>query len=449
MKAVSLFSGAGIGDVGLRAAGFDFLAFSELEGDRLELIKHNFPAAEFFVGDIWKSKNTLINFVKEKLGPSGEELSLISCTAPCQGMSKNGQGTLLKNAREGKRPKLDPRNRLIIPAVEVILKLKPKFVIFENVSEMRRTIIEDDEGHLSSILSFIEKKLTPEYTGEAYDVEFADYGIPQRRQRLITVYSRLSKHKQHRLNGGKLTPSRTHSRDGLGGLKRWRGVAEALKGFPPLDASCKKTAAYPGIPYHRVPLLDAIKYQWVSSTPRGKSAFDNQCTSCGSTDNPLHSTGKNASGINRASKFTPVHCVSCGSLLPRPHVREDDGAYRIMSGFTSAYKRMSADLPSPTLTRNFSYACSDQKIHPTEHRVLSIAEALRLHSLGDYDYQWIKDNHGKKKDASDGLIRLVIGESIPPFFMEILGKHLLKILEGKTAADIDGPTQVSLFRDHV
>lgn len=448
MKAISLFSGAGIGDIGLRSAGYDFIAFSELESDRLGLIKHNFPKSEFFVGDIWDTKNSIIEFVERKLSGNGEPLRLISCTAPCQGMSKNGQGTLLKNAREGKRPKMDPRNRLIIPALDIIKRLNPEVVIFENVSEMRRTVIEDESGQLISILDLIEKTLTPFYLGRAYDVEFADYGIPQRRQRLITVYGRLSVHKDHFNNGGQLIPFRTHSKVAEIGLQRWVSVTSSLKGFPPLDASSREKASDERIPYHRVPLLDETKYQWVANTPEGRTAFDNQCSSCGFGENQLHTTARNSAGINRASSETTVYCEKCGALLPRPHVRGDDGKMRIMSGFTSAYKRMSATLPSPTLTRNFSYACSDQKVHPFENRVLSIAEALKLHTLSEYRYQWIKDENGLKTQASDGLIRLVIGESIPPRFLELLGKHLLQISTGEVDCKLTPSNQISLFSDH-
>src|SRR5260221_8674742 len=102
-------------------------------------------------------------------------------------MSKNGQGTLLNNIRQGKRPALDPRNRLILPALEVIKRIHPLWVLFENVGEMRNTMVADDDGNLRSILELIETALLPDYKGRSYDVEFADYGIPQRRQRLITV----------------------------------------------------------------------------------------------------------------------------------------------------------------------------------------------------------------------------------------------------------------------
>ena len=63
MLALSLFSGAGIGDIGFRAAGFDFLGFCELEGDRLELVRNNFQDAKMFVGDIWDTRDSIVEYV--------------------------------------------------------------------------------------------------------------------------------------------------------------------------------------------------------------------------------------------------------------------------------------------------------------------------------------------------------------------------------------------------
>jgi len=439
MNALSLFSGAGIGDIGLRSSGFNFLGFSELEGDRLDLIKFNFPSAKFFIGDIWDTHKEIIQEFSTK------DIKLITCTAPCQGMSKNGQGTLLKNIREGKRPKLDVRNRLIIPALEIIVALKPEFIVFENVSEMRRTYIENTDGKVIGILELIRSKLDIEYVGKAYDVEFADYGIPQRRQRLITVYSRSQKHKGIFKEGFELIPEPTHNKNGEAGLIKWVSVMDAIKDFPKLDAVAIEKSQSKALEFHRVPLLDTQKYFWVSNTPIGRSAFDNQCVKCGSNNNETHSTTRNVTGINQSSKSTPIYCASCNELLPRPTVRDKNGELRIMSGFTSAYKRMSPFLPSPTLTRNFSYACSDSKIHPYQNRVLSIAEALKIHTLSDYSYKWLQTTKDGEKVVNDGLIRLVIGESIPPKFMHLLGNHLIKSSKDGFNFVFKKPIQQNLF----
>jgi DNA (cytosine-5)-methyltransferase 1 len=98
-----------------------------------------------------------------------------------------------------------------------------------------------------------------------------------------------------------------------------------------------------------------------------------------------------------------------------------------MSGFTSAYKRMSPSAPSPALTRNFSYPCSDNKIHPYQNRVLSLAEAMTLQTISRYDFKWgpILLNGKRVEQVPDSLIRLVIGESVPPAFTEQLGSHLI------------------------
>jgi DNA (cytosine-5)-methyltransferase 1 len=103
-----------------------------------------------------------------------------------------------------------------------------------------------------------------------------------------------------------------------------------------------------------------------------------------------------------------------------------------MNGFTSAYKRMSWDKPASALTRNLSYACSDHKLHPEQHRVLSLYEAFHLHTITDFDYKWVAPN-GKR--VSDKAVRDVIGESIPPRALYAIYGFLLRILENPNSAE--------------
>ena len=432
LKAVSLFTGAGIGDIGFREAGYSFCLMTEKEPQRLSLAEINFSKAEMCVGDINELVEEVVYKVLSILTRENTELDMLSCTAPCQGMSKSGQGTLLRNIRHGKRPKFDPRNRLILPALSIIHRLSPRFVVFENVCEMRNTMIEDENGKIRSILDIIDTRLADDYVGKAYDIQFADYGIPQRRKRLITVYTRDEVAIEHYQKGVELVPNKTHSKNGTNGLNAWTSVTEAIRGFPPLDAKSKETASNPDIPFHRVPVLDKVKYEWVKYALPGASAFDNQCINpkCKYKYNRLHGTLKNHKGINQSNKNTPLYCERCGSLLPRPHTVHKDGSLKIMSGYTSAYKRMDPILPCPALTRNLSYPCSDHKIHPFENRVLSLAEAFVIQTISSYNYMWgpIKDQKGRFKPvASDTLIRLTLGESIPPKFTELLGRHLIKM----------------------
>lgn len=432
LLAISLFTGAGIGDIGFKASGFSFVAMSEYEHDRAELAKSNFPEACMFTGDINLQVDKIVDYIDKEFLKRKKEIFLISCTAPCQGMSKSGQGTLLNNIRKGIRPKLDPRNRLILPSLSIIKQIKPRFVVFENVCEMRNTIIEDDDARLRPILDIIHSNLQDEYIGQAYDVEFADYGIPQRRKRLITIYTRDKLAITYYEQGVELVPETTHSRTPHSGKLPWISVKEALHGFPSLDAKDPDLATHPKIPFHRVPVLDPKKYEWIKHTPPGASAFDNQCINpkCLYQGNKTHKSKKNHKGINQAAKDTPLYCERCGEILPRPYVEGKDGKLRIMSGYTSAYKRMDPDLPCPALTRNFSFPCSDHKVHPFENRVLSIAEAFVIQTISELEYKWGPITNGREKaleQAPDTLIRLVVGESIPPKFTKLLGDHIIKL----------------------
>jgi len=426
--AISLFCSGGVGDLAARDVGMEALVANELMDNRLQVFRHNFPETCVIPGDIWEKKAEIVSATKEAL--KGRTLDFFLATPPCQGMSKNGQGKLLSAIRKGLKPKFDPRNRLIVPTVEIAVALQPRVIVFENVPAMHNTIIEDQSGKTISILDFISRELGENYTGRWEVVEFADYGVPQRRQRLITVFSRepgiITFMKAHDTS----LPPRTHSKRGNGATEKWLTVRDVIPEFPALDAHHKK-AATSNIPYHRVPILDEKKYFWVSNTPPECGAFDNQCVECGCDDNPTHGAARNKEGINRASKNTPIRCYKCGAMLPRPWV-EENGEYRLMSGYTSAYKRMAWDKPASALTRNLSYACSDHKLHPDQHRVLSLYEAFHLHTISDFKFEWRRSD-GKK--CSDKTIREIIGESIPPRGLRKIYAFLVLLLEDGEAAD--------------
>ena len=431
--AVSLFTSGGIGDLAIRRSGFDILVSSEKLQDRHALFAFNFPSASAITGDVWRQAGRIEAEARRRL--AGRNLDLLYATPPCQGMSKNGRGKLLSAVRAGRKPQHDERNRLIVPTLALACRLRPETVLLENVPEMANTVILDEHETPILILDYIERRLGPEYAGGAEVVEFADYGVPQCRQRLITVYSRNPRVKDYWATAGTLMPVRTHTAGGIDGTARWVTVRDAIGAMPPLDAGAKASAAS-DVPFHKVPLLDAMKYWWVKNTPPERSAFDNQCTACGFAQNPTHTARRDDAGINRASRTTPLFCLRCSALLPRPSV-EREGRRELMRGYTSAYKRMSYDKPASALTRNLSYACSDNKIHPEQNRVLSLGEAFRIHTLDRYDYAWRRAD-GRK--PSDKTIREVIGESVPPAGLQVVVDHLVDVCDGaKSPRQAAGP----------
>ena len=102
---ISLFSGGGIGDIGFRKAGYTPIVMNELEENRAEIIKNNYSDSCVVVGDIATHLEEIYKQAIKKL--NGERLFMLVATPPCQGMSKNGIGTIKKAIREGKRPKIE------------------------------------------------------------------------------------------------------------------------------------------------------------------------------------------------------------------------------------------------------------------------------------------------------------------------------------------------------
>lgn len=426
MKAISLFACGGIGDLALRHAGFEVIVANELIDERAQVFKHNYPETQMIIGDIWIKKQEILDVTENIL--NGDALDIVFATPPCQGMSKNGRGKLLNLVRQGLKDSVDVRNLLVIPTIDIFIESKAHTLIMENVPEMENTLIPHPtkDGELVLIIDLIKERLGPEFLSNIKVVEFANYGVPQCRQRLISIFTKNKFLKEYLANNKTLFPEYTHSKDGKTS-KRWVTVRDVISQTPPLDAAKPDTAEFKEIPYHRVPLLDEEKYLWVSNTPQDRSAFDNQCINkkCMFNGNKTHGSSKDDNGINRANMETPIYCQKCGELLPRPWVKVSN-QYRLMKGYTSAYKRMSWDAPASTLTRNLSYACSDNKLHPSQNRVLSLYEAMKLHTVYDYGYEW-KRKDGKK--VSDKLIRELIGESIPPAGLEKIFKKIKSILD--------------------
>lgn len=415
LNAISLFSSSGIGDLGLRANNIRTVVGCELLQDRMNLFHHNHPEATCFCGDIWKLKNQIIEYYRTTFE---EPPFVILATPPCQGMSPNGMGTMLRNFRNGVRPKFDERNKLIIPAVEVVKELKPQWVIFENVPNMVNTLIEDGDN-LINIIDYINRELGEWYEGQPVVVDVADYGVPQHRRRLITILHKTD----HPDKNARFIPDPTHSKGSSLLYEPWVSLRDVISDLPPLSSEKGKNKDA-HLPLHRVPLLDEKKLFWISNTPEGQTALNNQCINpdCMFQGNRIHGAQHNSEGINQANTDTPLYCERCGALLPRPYTEDKrTGEKRFMKAFTSAYKRMSWDEPASTLTQNFQYACSDNKIHPTQNRVLSLYEGLIVQTILPYNYSFEIDG----KYVSDGLIRDTIGESVPPLLIDKIAKYLL------------------------
>lgn len=398
-KYISLFSGGGIGDIGFKKEGFCPIVMNELEEKRAEIIKNNYKDADVIVGDISEHISDIYDSAIRQL--DGERLFMIIATPPCQGMSKNGIGTIKKAIRDGKRPKIDERNYLFKYAVELTEKLRPKIFAWENVDRMLNTLILDEEGKEVLFVDEFTRILNElGYIGRFELHDMAEFGIPQHRRRVIGVFVDKDIVSQE-FDIGELFPK------GKFNKATFRTVNETIGSLPMLDSINKKKAKSSFHPLHFVPVSRPDLYYWISNTKPNTSAFENnECPDC-----------------HYVSEKEDVFCKKCGKLLPKPTVNKD-GEQRLIRGFVSTYKRMSGDEPAPTVTTRSAYACSDKNLHPTQNRVLSIYEVALLFGIDPNEYDWTVEKDGKKVLANAMLLRDILGEPVTPVYTSMLAKKL-------------------------
>ena len=134
----------------------------------------------------------------------------------------------------------EARNRLIIPTMQIVEKLRPRFLLLENVPQMANTVIRNDQGEQERILDFVRRVLPGDYEGCAEVLACEDFGIPQRRKRLITIYTRDAAAKAYFwANGGSFITDEMRSPGPT--------LREAIGHLPPLDGTEEeiRTAHHP------------------------------------------------------------------------------------------------------------------------------------------------------------------------------------------------------------
>ena len=101
---------------------------------------------------------------------------------------------------------------------------------------MQNTIIPLEDGSYKNIIDYIREELGPEYIGGPEVVNCADYGIPQTRIRLITIFTSTENGKAYFNKYGSFMPIKTHSDKGVVGTKKWVSLRDAIGTLPKLSA---------------------------------------------------------------------------------------------------------------------------------------------------------------------------------------------------------------------
>lgn len=389
---VSLFSGAGGLDVGLDATrSFDLRACVELQASFCESLETNRVAGRFGGPGTRVIRADLSvlepQALLHQLGLRAGQLDLLIGGPPCQAFSTAGK-------RQGV---LDPRGTLVWDFLRFVEVMQPRFFLMENVRGLlsaalrHRSLrsrpaqggapLQDDEqpGSVFNLwLNDATSLLEGAYRVDVFEVNAVNYGAPQLRERVLVFGNR----------EGKVVhfPAPTHG-DESSGLVPYSTIGDALEGF-----------------HEPAPVI-------VDFSPRKKSFLE------------LVPPGGN-----------------WRSLPPRVAEESMGRAYFAKGGRSGWWRRLSWDLPCPTITTLPNHA-STSMCHPTETRAMSVGEFARIQEFPN----------GWTFAGTPAQQMTQVGNAVPARLGRVAGETLIPLLK---STEIGHPGEIpavtrTYLRSHV
>lgn len=373
LRGLSLFANVGIAEAYLPKMGVDIRVANELLPERARFYSDVYKDTHMICGDI-TDDSLRSQIIEEAIA---KNVNFVMATPPCQGMS-----------RVGKMEEFDVRNQLIYYAVDVIKRLKPEYVLIENVTTILKTKISVD-GEVMIIPDYLDRELGKDYVfNKETKVKAMYYSIPQ--MRLRNIYLLVRKDKKVVWEFPKHTPI-VNLKEAIGDLpsvdpELREGMKLTLEKFP--DFEKKKKAALKVSKWHRPPVHSWRLVECMMHTPSNESA----------TSNPVFYPKKN-------------------------------NGERVKAHYNQ-YRRLSWDTPSRCLTQNNGVISSLACVHPgrpykngsetlySDPRVFTIYEIMIISSL---PLDWPIPSW-----ADELLIRKVIGEGIPSRLIKVIMEVLIK-----------------------
>jgi DNA (cytosine-5)-methyltransferase 1 len=296
--AVDLFSGAGGLSVGLASAGFDVAAAVEWDVTSASSYELNHRKARVFVADIRTVQGKAL---LDAAGVRPGELALLTGCPPCQGFST--LRTKRRVATSG-----DERNDLIFEVLRLVRSMRPRAIILENVPGLA----QDHRFEL-----FRQGLHDAGYLSEFAVVDSANFGVPQRRRRLVLMAFR-----------DQAVPAdwATHS-------FRRRTVRDAIGWLPKAGTSGDILHDWPEV-------RSELTMARIRATP--------------------------ADGGSRSDIKSP-------SLVARCHARTD--------GYSDVFGRMRWNDVAPTITSGCNNPSKGRFLHPSLHRAITLREAALLQTF--------------------------------------------------------------------
>jgi DNA (cytosine-5)-methyltransferase 1 len=342
-SAIDLFCGAGGLTYGLRKAGIDVQAGIDIDPESEFAYTQNNPGSAFYR---WDVRSVNYNSLEQLFSPG--KIRLLAGCAPCQPFSKLTNG---KNEHESWD--------LLANFGRFVKGIKPDLVTMENVPELAHRGREVFDKFLATLK-------TMDYWVDWRIVNCTSYRIPQTRNRLVLVASRL---------GPIEVPKGKYPNP-----NQWKTVKEAIGKL----AKLKHGESDPDDPLHVASKLSPLNLERIKSTKRNGGTW----------------------------KDWPDRLVlDC-------HKKESG------KSFSTIYGRMWNDQPAPTMTTLCTGLGNGRFGHPTQNRPISLREASLLQTFPRRYEFWPAGTKLNK-----GAISRMIGNAVPPTLAKNIGLTLFKHVE--------------------
>ena len=382
---ISLFSSAGVGCFGFKQNNFECIATNEILTKRLKIQVYNNKCkyhSGYLNGDISAKevKNKLFTEIELwKNKHKIKEPDVLIATPPCQGMS----------VANHKKNNEKTRNSLVVESIKITKKVLPKFFIFENVRAFLNTICTDIDGKDKPIKEAIHLNLGGNYNILSRVINFKEYGSNSSRTRTLVIGVRKD---LQNITPFDIFPKKKKAKT----LRQLIGKLPSLKKMGEISENDI---------FHSYREFDKRMLPWIEDLKEGQSAFEN-------TD-------------------------------------ENKIPHRIIDGIKVLNKSKNGDkyarwywdkVAACVHTRN-DILSSQNTIHPTDNRVFSIRELMRMMSIPE-NFEWsdIKTNDLNKLSLLEKKaflkreelnIRQCIGEAVPTGVFESIASNIKKVLSQK------------------
>ena len=343
-RAISLFAGAGGCSLGFSKYGVTILGAYDIWNEAVATYNLNFKGDKAHQTDL---ANCDFKSIRDGLGLQKGELDLIIGGPPCQGFT-----TL------GKRGEDDPRNKLLINYTNALGIFYPRWFMMENVEGILTT------ANGNFVIEAIDRMVKLGYTLCMKKVYMHEYGVPQRRKRVIIIGNREGKEFLFPKAIGKASGYRY--KNGLASLR------DAIEDIESID----------------IPYINHIRKQ-----EDGVKLLRIQMLKEGGTMKDLPRELQHASYAKRSAR------------------RVCDGTpSEKRGGAPSGLKRLVYSEPCLTITGS----CTGEFVHPTQNRMLTVRECARVQTFPD-DFVFC---------GTDSQQEQQIGNAIPPLFANIMADQI-------------------------